>query len=101
MLITFVRELFKTTIGVSEDWAEEVSSALAMKGWHPVSKIYAPASSVVDSLQVALLDVSTLPSGTPIRVAVEFGASAAILSSPLWLNPQSAHNLVSSRQGVH
>jgi hypothetical protein len=86
MLITLTRDLCETrpplTIGVSDDRSDDVISAMAMEGWHVLSKIYAPPVPVVDSLQVALLEVSTLPAGTPIRVAVELGALAAILNVP-------------------
>jgi hypothetical protein len=103
MLITFVQERSETavplTIDVSEDRAEEVIKLLAMVGWHLLSKmICAQPSSVVDALQIALLEVSALPHGTPIRVAVEVGASAAIVGPPSLLNPQSAPDLVRSRQ---
>jgi hypothetical protein len=85
MLIFFVQEPYETaptlTVDVSEDRAEELITLLAMAGWHLFTKmICAPPSSVIDSLQVALFEVSTLPPGSPIRVAVELGASAATSS---------------------
>ena len=88
MLITLIQSDSLTgsplMIDVSEDRAEAVISAMATGGWHVLSKLYGPVSPVVDSLQVALLEVSALPAGAPIRVAVELGASAAILSAPFW-----------------
>jgi hypothetical protein len=88
MLITLIQNDSLTgsplTIDVSADRAEAVISAMATDGWRVLSKLYGPVSPVVDSLQVALLEVSALPAGAPIRVAVELGASAAILSAPLW-----------------
>ena len=66
MLITLIHDLCETvpplTIGVSEDRVEEVTSAMAMEGWHVLSKIYGPASPVVESQLVALLEMSTLAS---------------------------------------
>ena len=86
MLITLTRDPFETrpplTIGVSDDRSEDVIGAMTMEGWHVLSKVYGPPLPVVDSLQVALLEVSTLPASTPIRVAVEIVASAAMLSAP-------------------
>jgi hypothetical protein len=88
MLITLVqKDSFAgspLTIDVPEDRVEAVIRAMTTDGWHLLSKHYGPASPVVDCLQVALLEVSALPEDAPIRVAVELGASAAIVSAPSW-----------------
>jgi hypothetical protein len=86
MLITLVQDQFETgpplTVFVPEDRADDLIGVMAMEGWHVLSKIYEPVAPVNDFLQVALLEVSTLPAGAPIRVAVEYGALAAIANAP-------------------
>ena len=86
MLVTFVREHEGTDaplrIGVSEHRAAEVIGAMTMEGWHVLSKVEGPSQSIVDSLQAALLQASTLPADAPIRIAVEFGVSVGIMFDP-------------------
>ncbi len=93
MLITLVQDQFRQgpplTIFVPEDRADDVISGMATEGWHVLSKIYEPAAPVVDSLQVALLQVSEMPAGEPIRVAVEYGALSAISKAPMAAVPNS------------
>jgi hypothetical protein len=105
MLITLIqrppRRSSPLTIGVSEDQADAVIRAMAKDGWCVLTKQYdAPLSPVLDCLQVALLDVSTLPPGSPIRVAVELGA-AAILNTPLWEVDRAGGSDASSGGGRH
>ena len=69
-------------IAVAENQADDVVDALRSQGWHVLSRVYGLDLEAIDSLQVALLEVSTLPEGAPVRVAVELSASAAILSAP-------------------
>jgi hypothetical protein len=47
-----------------------------------LKKVYWPDQPIIDSLQIALLEVSALPALAPVRVAVEHSASAALLSMP-------------------
>jgi hypothetical protein len=106
MLITLIqrppRRSSPLTIGVSEDQADAVIRAMAKDGWCVLSKQYdAPMSPVLDCLQVALLDVGTLPPGSPIRVAVELGVAAAILNAPLWEVDRDGGSDASSGRGRH
>jgi hypothetical protein len=86
MLITLFRQSCVETspliVGIDEDRAGEVIDALQMQGWRVISKVYETPSEVADSLQVALLEVSALPKGAPLRTAVERAASAAMLHTP-------------------
>ena len=106
MLITLIqrppRRSSPLTIGVSEDQADAVIRAMAKDGWCVLSKQYdAPASPILDCLQVALLDVSTLPPAAPIRVAVELAVAAAILNAPLWEVDRAGGSDASSGRGRH
>ena len=87
MLVTLIQDRPRTgaalTIDVCLDQAEAVICAMATNGWLVVSKQYGPTSPVVDCVQIALLEVSTMPRTAPLRVAVELGASAAKLSAPM------------------
>jgi hypothetical protein len=87
MLITLFQQSPDATppliIGIDEDRADEVIHALHMQGWQVISSIYEAPSEVADRLQVALLEVSALPKGAPVRIAVERAASAAMLHTPL------------------
>lgn len=95
MLITLTRGPLDAgeplTIGVSEDRMDDVVQAMSRDGWHVVNKVYWPSLQVVDSLQIALLEVSALPPGAPMRIAVEAGASAAVFSAPRTSQEPAAH----------
>jgi hypothetical protein len=102
MIITFIQHDSRTlplTIGVSQEQADTVTRAMSTDGWHVLSKDYGPVSPVVDCLQVALLEVNGLPADAPIRVAVELGASAAMLSAPV--APPSLAHATRSRNRRH
>ena len=101
MLVTLIQDHPRAgaplTIDVSLDQAEVVIHAMATNGWLVVSKQYGPTPPVVDCLQIALLEVSTMPRSAPLRVAVELGASAAKLSAPML--PGDAVFLLESTSG--
>ena len=101
MIITLIQNDPLTaplTISVSQDGAEAVIGAMAMDGWHVLTKHYGPAAPIVDCLQVALLEVSGLPEDAPMRVAVELGASAAMLGAPVEASGPAQH-ATGSRSG--
>jgi hypothetical protein len=87
MLITLFQHSHDATpplvIGVNEDRADEVIHALQTQGWRVISSVYEAPSAVADCLQVALLEVSALANGTPLRTAVERAASLATLHTPI------------------
>jgi len=86
MLITLIQNDTRAVplkICVSEVGADAVIRAMATDGWSVLSKCYGPSQPMVDCVQVALLDVSTLPARAPMRMVVEHSASAAMLSAPL------------------
>jgi len=86
MLITLIQNDTRGVplmIHVSEVEADVVIRAMATDGWSVLSKCYGPSQRLVDCVQAALLDVSTLPARAPIRMVVEYSASAAMLSAPM------------------
>ena len=86
MLITLIQNdthPVPLMIYVSEVEADAVIRAMATDGWSVLSKCYGPSQRLVDCVQAALLDVSTLPARAPMRMVVELSASAAMLSAPM------------------